>query len=161
MAVGVMIVAARWRCDTAAISLSQRHDLLSAPVHNSKATSMSQFTRTTAITAIISVGLAGHALAHAHLKSAVPPADDAVSKSPTELDLKFSEGLDLKFSGVTVSGSDKAPVATGDAKLGTGDDTRLIVPVSVNLEPGVYTVDWHVLSNDGHKTKGSYTFTVK
>ncbi|EBS0022956.1 hypothetical protein DTE83_24205, partial [Salmonella enterica subsp. enterica serovar Enteritidis] len=24
-----------------------------------------------------------------------------------------------------------------------------------------YTVDWHVVSVDGHKTKGKYTFSVK
>ncbi|WP_288770824.1 copper resistance protein CopC, partial [uncultured Escherichia sp.] len=24
-----------------------------------------------------------------------------------------------------------------------------------------YTVDWHVVSVDGHKTKGHYTFSVK
>ncbi|MDU5691430.1 MAG: copper resistance protein CopC, partial [Citrobacter freundii] len=29
------------------------------------------------------------------------------------------------------------------------------------LEAGKYTVDWHVVSVDGHKTKGQYTFSVK
>ncbi|WP_250381188.1 copper resistance protein CopC, partial [Escherichia coli] len=27
--------------------------------------------------------------------------------------------------------------------------------------PGTYIVDWHVVSVDGHKTKGHYTFSVK
>jgi len=114
-----------------------------------------------AIAAFISVGFAGQALAHAHLQSAVPAADGAVSTSPPELDLTFSEGLNLKFSGVKVFGPDKAAVATGDAKLKPGDNTTLILPVSGTLAPGAYTVEWHVLSSDGHKTSGSYTFTVK
>jgi len=36
-----------------------------------------------------------------------------------------------------------------------------MVPVTGTLADGSYTVDWHALSGDGHKTHGSYTFTVK
>jgi copper resistance protein C len=114
-----------------------------------------------ATAALISVGFASEALAHAHLKSAVPAVDGAVSTSPAELDLTFSEDLNLKFSSVKVSGPDKAVVATRNAMLKVGDNTTLIVPVSGTLAPGVYTVEWHALSSDGHKTSGSYTFTVK
>lgn len=101
------------------------------------------------------------AFAHAHLKSATPAAGSTVAVAPTELDLKFSEGLNLKFTGVTVTGPAKAAVATGDAALGAGDDTVLVVPVSDALGAGSYTVAWHALSTDGHKTTGTYTFTVK
>lgn len=121
---------------------------------------MSKFTHTAALAAFVSLGLAGQAFAHAHLESAVPAADRTAA-SPAELDLTFSEGLNLKFSGVKVSGADKTAVSVGDAALKTGDDKTLIVPVSGTLTPGVYTVDWHVLSSDGHKTTGTYTFTVK
>ena len=41
------------------------------------------------------------------------------------------------------------------------DKTQLIVPLDQTLEAGKYTVDWHVVSVDGHKTKGQYTFSVK
>ena len=34
-------------------------------------------------------------------------------------------------------------------------------PVAETLRPGEYTVAWHVVSVDGHKTKGQYTFSVK
>jgi methionine-rich copper-binding protein CopC len=33
--------------------------------------------------------------------------------------------------------------------------------VAETLPPGEYTVAWHVVSVDGHKTKGQYTFSVK
>jgi methionine-rich copper-binding protein CopC len=29
------------------------------------------------------------------------------------------------------------------------------------MVPGTYRVEWRVTSADGHKTEGSYTFTVK
>jgi hypothetical protein len=122
---------------------------------------MSKFARIFPIAAVIGVSVAGQAFAHAHLQSAVPAENSAVTASPSELDLKFSEGLNLKFSGAKVTGPDKAAVSTGDAKLGAGDDTTLIVPVPTPLAPGVYNVEWHALSTDGHKTTGSYSFTVK
>ena len=34
----------------------------------------------------------------------------------------------------------------------------MIVPLAQALQPGNYTVDWHVVSVDGHKTRGTYTF---
>lgn len=105
------------------------------------------------------VAVSAPAFAHAHLKSATPPINGTAS-SPSELDLMFSEGLNLKFTGVKLMSPDKKAVATGDATLGAGGDTTLVVPVSAPLAPGAYTVEWHALSTDGHKTNGHYKFTV-
>jgi methionine-rich copper-binding protein CopC len=110
---------------------------------------------------IFTLILCDQAIAHAHLASANPAVDGAVAVSPAELDLKFSEAVNLKFSGVKVAGPDKATVATGDASLAQGDESMLVVPVSPALSAGAYTVDWHVLSKDGHKSHGTYKFTVK
>jgi len=107
----------------------------------------------------VSLALAGQALAHAHLKTSAPAADSAVKQAPSELDLTFTESLNLKFSGVTVTGPDKKAVKTGTSSLMDADKT-LMVPVSDKLAPGKYAVDWHVLSTDGHKTNGTYTFTI-
>ncbi len=59
-----------------------------------------------------------------------------------------------------MTGPDKAAVKLGDPRL-THNGKVLAVPVSVPLGSGTYIVEWHVLSTDGHKTNGSYTFTVK
>ena len=109
--------------------------------------------------AAISIALVGQAMAHAHLKSAVPAADGTVKSTPLELDLTFSEGLNVKFSGVKITGPDKATVKTGEAML-MNSGTTLMVPVTDQLAPGKYTVEWHVLSTDGHKTNGNYSFTI-
>ena len=105
--------------------------------------------------------LSAPAFAHAHLKSATPAADGTIATPPAQLDLTFSEGVNPKFTGVTLTGPDKAAVATGPATLGAGGDTTLVVPVPTALAAGTYTVDWHALATDGHKTTGSYRFTVK
>ncbi len=120
---------------------------------------MSRLTRILSAAALASIAFAGQALAHAHLQGS-EPADKAAVASPGELDLTFSEALDLKFSGVTVTGPDKGEVKLGEPMLMEGDKV-LMVPVSGKLAPGSYSVDWHVLSADGHKTNGSFSFTVK
>ena len=51
-------------------------------------------------------------------------------------------------------------VNAGDSKVAADDKHRIDVAVGT-LSPGIYTVAWSVLSVDGHKTSGSFTFTVK
>jgi methionine-rich copper-binding protein CopC len=108
---------------------------------------------------VISIAFAGQAMAHAHLKSAVPAADGTVKTAPSELDLTFSEALNLKFSGVKVTGPNKASIKIGEGML-MNSGTTLMVPVTDKLPAGKYTVEWHALSTDGHKTNGSYSFTI-
>jgi methionine-rich copper-binding protein CopC len=107
-----------------------------------------------------SLAFAGQAFAHAHLVSTTPAVNGTVATAPTELDLKFSEDLNLKFSGVKVTGPKKAAVQTGAGML-MDDGTTLMVPISGTLAPGLYTVQWRALSGDGHKTNGTYKFTIK
>ena len=102
---------------------------------------------------------AGPAFAHAHLKCANPADRAIVSTSPMALTLDFTEGLNLAFSGVNLQDASGSQVQPGKAQLSNGDKT-LTVPLQSALRPGDYTVKWHVLSADGHKTDGSYSFTV-
>jgi methionine-rich copper-binding protein CopC len=111
------------------------------------------------LAALAIASLSTEAFAHAHLKSSVP-ADKSTVAAPQELDLTFSEELNLKFTGVKVTGPNKSAIKTGDAMLMDGK-VGLMVPVSEKLGPGTYDVEWHALSADGHKTSGTFTFTVK
>ena len=121
---------------------------------------MSNFARVIAVAWLFGFGLVGQALAHAHLTSAMPAAGSTVTASPTELDLTFSEDVNLKFTGVIMTGPKKTVVKTGKAMLMSGN-TKLMVPIDGTLDPGLYTVAWHALSTDGHKTNGTYSFTLK
>ena len=101
------------------------------------------------------------AFAHAHLLAEMPADKAVLTTAPTILTLKFSEGVALKFSGVKVTGPNHAVVAQGTESLDPKDDALLTVPLMGPLAPGLYTVAWHALSTDGHKTTGTYSFTVK
>jgi methionine-rich copper-binding protein CopC len=99
-------------------------------------------------------------LAHAHLTQQVPAADSVVT-APKALTLNFSEGIEPGFSGVVVTDAQKQVIKTGTATRGEKNKAQLTVPLEQTLASGIYQVDWHVVSVDGHKTKGSYHFSVK
>ncbi|WP_435945384.1 CopC domain-containing protein YobA [Dryocola sp. BD586] len=99
--------------------------------------------------------------AHAHLKNQYPAANAAVTAAPQALTLDFSEGIEPNFSGVKITGPQEAAVKTGAVKRNEKNSKQLIVPLEESLRPGDYLVDWHVVSVDGHKTKGNYRFSVK
>ena len=100
-------------------------------------------------------------LAHAHLKQQSPEAEASLTKAPSKISLKFSEGIELKFSKIKLSDADNSAVETGTLLLDANDNTRIIAPLNGDLPPGKYNVNWNVVSIDGHKTKGNYSFTVK
>ncbi|MBZ7395846.1 CopC domain-containing protein YobA [Klebsiella grimontii] len=101
------------------------------------------------------------AFAHAHLQQPLPAAGSEVDASPQALTLSFSEGIETQFSGVTLAGPQQKAIPLGKPVRSDNNKAQLTVPVEQALTPGAYTVDWHVVSVDGHKTKGQYTFTVK
>jgi len=106
------------------------------------------------------VSFTAMAHAHAHLHSAVPAADSTIASVPAEIDLTFNEELNLKFTGIKVVGPDGTEVKVDSAMLMDGDKSFMAM-LAGKPGPGTYQVFWHALSRDGHKTQGSYKFTVK
>jgi methionine-rich copper-binding protein CopC len=104
------------------------------------------------------LALPGQALAHAHLKNSAPAAN-AATASPATISLTFSEKIEPKFSGfeVTAASGVKAPLAVTASK----DGRTLTAPINTPLLAGAYKVTWHVVSDDGHRMDGDYSFTVK
>jgi copper resistance protein C len=100
------------------------------------------------------------ALAHPKLMGTVPSAN-APAQSPHEIRLTFSEALVAKFSGVDLRDRDGKPVETAPVAADLRDKKQLIVPLKSPLAPGQYTVEWHAVSEDTHRIKGSYSFEVK
>lgn len=103
--------------------------------------------------------LATPAFAHAHLVSVVP-ANGATVTAPASLVLTFSEGLVANFTGIVVTGPGGV-AAIAASSLDPQDDKVLDVTLTAPLAAGSYSVAWHALSTDGHKTEGTYAFTVK
>ena len=103
--------------------------------------------------------IAAQAFAHAQLEKATPAVGGTVA-SASEIRLEFSEGVEPKFSKVSLSGPGGA-VSLGPAKTESGNPAVLIVPITKPLAAGAYKVRWQAVSVDTHHTQGTFEFTVK
>ncbi len=117
--------------------------------------------RTTLLLAalVASAAIPAAASAHAFLKNATPSVGSTVATPPKQLVIDYTEGVEPKFSSVTVVNAAGARMDNGPLKTAPGNDAELVVPLKP-LSAGTYKVTWHVTSTDTHKTEGSYTFTV-
>jgi copper resistance protein C len=102
---------------------------------------------------------ATHAQAHARLVTSDPAANARVA-APKLIQLQFSSELAKKFSNFKLTDTGGNPV--GIVMTASSDARTLAAKPAVALAPGLYTVSWTaVSSDDGHKTSGSYSFTVQ
>jgi methionine-rich copper-binding protein CopC len=100
------------------------------------------------------------ALAHAHLVRATPAVGGTVETPPNEVTLRFNEKLEAKFSSVVVRDSAGKQVDKGDGAVDKSDRTLMRVQLQQPVVPGVYKVEWKVMSADTHKVDGNFTFKV-
>jgi methionine-rich copper-binding protein CopC len=110
--------------------------------------------------AMIAASLCGTtAYAHPQLQSAEPAAGGTTT-SPKQIKITFNENVMLQFSGVELKGQAGKMIPTGKATVDPANKKQLVVPVNEPLSPGDYKVEWHAVSDDTHRVKGSYSFSV-
>lgn len=125
---------------------------------NMKTFTRKQLMRLATAAAIVSVPAA--AFAHGKLESAVPASGSTVDVAPDALRLTFNEDLESTFSTIKVTDASGAPVGKEKAKVDPSNRRVLTLAVP-KLSSGSYSVQWAVMTEDAHKTKGTYTFKVK
>ncbi|MGA7779978.1 MAG: copper resistance protein CopC [Paraburkholderia sp.] len=116
----------------------------------------------TARAAVAALMIAGCQLAHAHAfpTHQAPGAGATVSTSQKDVTIDFDDGLEPAFSSITVTDSQDKPVTSAKAVVDASNNKRMSVALSP-LTPGDYKVAWVAVAEDGHRTQGHYTFTVK
>jgi len=102
---------------------------------------------------------AGGAWAHAHLQKQAPAAN-SLQEAPEQIRLEFSEPLEGALSRIEVVNASGAVISAARTSLDPASPKVLLLPLTA-LPAGSYTVNWNVVSVDGHRTRGSYRFTVK
>ena len=100
------------------------------------------------------------AFAHGKLESAEPAAGSTVDAAPDALRLTFNEDLESTFSTIKVTDASGAPVGKEKAKVDPSNRRVLTLAVP-KLSSDSYSVQWAVMTQDAHKTKGTYAFKVK
>ena len=105
---------------------------------------------------LLALAAVGPALGHAELVSSDPQDKAVLATPPTVITLTFDEGLVGK-SAFKLLGPDGATVGTG-APASAGDDTMTLD--GLTLTPGVYTIEWTSVADDGDIERGTLSFTV-
>ncbi|KAB1118326.1 copper resistance protein CopC [Micromonospora aurantiaca] len=120
--------------------------------------------RTRSVTALLAAALtalllvpATPAAAHNSLQEATPARDARLTAAPTQVTLRFLQGLNPSFTTITVSDAAQRTVPTSAPAV---DGATGTVTIDEPLGNGTYTVAYRVVSRDGHPVQGSYRFTV-
>ncbi len=103
--------------------------------------------------------LAEHASAHTILLESRPPAGASLTKSPQEFRLTFDEHIAIG-SKIDLMVGMFEPVAGVVSFVDPNTPMDLIAEVPP-LGPGEYSVQWSVLSLDGHAHQGSYSIQIR
>jgi copper resistance protein C len=99
------------------------------------------------------------ALAHASPEAEDPKVGSSVASPPEQVSIRFDAPIEALFSRLDVVDSNGQSEADGAPQVNT--ETRMLTVSLKPLSPGEYTVKWSVVARDGHRTEGSYTFTVE
>ncbi|HCE08424.1 MAG TPA: copper resistance protein [Oxalobacteraceae bacterium] len=117
------------------------------------------FFRAAAVVGALSLSSIGQAWAHAHPETQSPVAG-AIVIAPQEVRITYDEALEAAFSSLIVSDARGKQVNSAKAEVdaATRKTMRVALPT---LPAGEYQVKWVAVGDDGHRTQGSYKFTVK
>jgi len=110
--------------------------------------------------AALGLGWPGPASSHAYLVRSTPAARAVVTRAPERVQLWFNERLEPAYSRVSVWNREGQRVDAGDVEVAAAEPTRLSVAVPP-LPAGAYTVQYRVLSVDGHVVESRFGFTVR
>jgi copper resistance protein C len=117
----------------------------------------------------VTIALCGLALAvgglrtawgHAFPQRADPPAGATVAAAPALVRIWFDAALEPAFSSLRVQTARGQPITHEEGQVDASDATLLTARLPP-LAPGTYRVLWSVVARDGHRTEGTYTFTVQ
>ena len=99
-------------------------------------------------------------MAHATLVKSDPPRRASLSSPPKHIQLWFNEKIEGSYATVTVVDSNKNSITENSPEV-VSDDPKSIILNLPQIEPGRYTVQYRVMSVDGHVIESSFDFNVK
>lgn len=99
------------------------------------------------------------AFAHAFPVKDTPGAGAELAQQPDTVTIRFDDELEPMFSKLIVKDTGGKQVSTGHGKV-SKKNAKILSTQLPSLKPGKYHVYWSVVSLDGHRTHGDYTFSI-
>lgn len=86
---------------------------------------------------------------------------DSVDAVPEQLSITFTERPEPRVSKIEVLDQNNIRVDNTDLSISQDEKTASVTLDKTKMNPGVYAVNWLVLSkDDGHISRGSYVFSI-
>jgi copper transport protein len=112
------------------------------------------------LVSLLGFGAIHTSFGHAFVLSSNPSQSQSLPQSPQQVNVFFSEPVDLRFSHLKVLDSNGKQLDKGDVHHLQNDESTLTVSVP-SLKDGTYTVSTNVLSQtDGHVTDNAFVFGI-
>ena len=99
------------------------------------------------------------AMAHVHTEKTQPADGETLAQSPKTVEAWFTGKVTAEWSKIEVSDADGNRV--DDGVVSNGDDPNHLTVGLKPLTSGSYNVELNVISGDGHRVKGHFSFTVR
>jgi methionine-rich copper-binding protein CopC len=103
--------------------------------------------------ALVAFGVTANA--HAHLQKSSPAEGSVITTSPPNLVLNFSEAA--KLTALSIQKGSEPEQKLKPPSITAAQQISVPLPA---LTPGTYSVNWRVVSDDGHIVAGVLHFTL-
>jgi hypothetical protein len=98
--------------------------------------------------------------AHTHMEKSEPADKAVLEAAPTAIQLWFSEKVGAEWSKIEVTDAAGKRVDKQQVTADSADPKHIQTELNA-LPAGAYQVKWNVISGDGHRVKGTFSFTVQ
>lgn len=112
-----------------------------------------------ALAVVFVIASASAASAHAVLQNSNPPAGGEIDKSPPQITLTYNEAVEVSGGSIRLFTCTGRAIAVGLPHHPGGVGHTVAVPIP-DLAPGVYIVNWRVISADSHPVQSTFSFRV-
>ena len=90
-----------------------------------------------------------------------PRPDTVLPSAPAEVRIVFDGDIEPAFSTIQVTDSAGRRVDNADARVVDARYPRVLRVRLGRLPQGVYRVRWQIFAIDGHRSEGTYVFTLR
>lgn len=98
--------------------------------------------------------------AHAYITNSTPSENEILETAPNNVYIEFNEKIQTGFTILNVLNSSGERVDQKNVQIDPNTEKSITVDLKPDLPNDIYTVEWRVVSADGHSVSGMIPFSV-
>ena len=98
--------------------------------------------------------------AHAYITNSTPNENEILETAPKNVYIEFNEKIQTGFTILNVLNSSGERVDQKNVKIDPKTEKSMTVDLQPDLPNDIYTVEWRVVSADGHSVSGMIPFSI-